>query len=152
VRAVSLIVAAIVLTAGVAHAAAGRGATGRTYIYVGEKRVGYVDPDEQGHWGEGSCEETISFDSPRRLIESINEGSAYEGYFDYLQRVTATRWYHYARRRGGWIQHGKVRRVNATRWNVLILGRRIGYVRGPNGPPAALALLSHYPGGLECLR
>jgi len=154
VRSVTFIVAAIAVTAGVAHAAVGGVTTARTYIYVGEKRVGYVDGGQGSGWREGKCSESIGIHPPNRLVEEIPyEGFAMnEEFYDYMQRVSATRWDHYKRYGSSWFQHGKARRVNATRWNVRILGRQIGYVRGPDGPAAALALLSDFPELPDCLR
>jgi hypothetical protein len=139
-----------------AAAGAGGGRV-KTYIYVDSRPVGYVLSHlESGEWqlGTDSCDFSIAYaehGGPKQL--GLKEGIG--GVSDLLTRVSETRWnYRTVAGDGRPAERvtGRAVRVGSNRWDVYGPRRRIGFVRGRDGPAAALALLTTWPRLLRCLK
>jgi hypothetical protein len=150
IAALTLAIALTILTG----AAAGVGRV-KTYIYLDSRPVGYVlfRPDSR-EWqlGVDSCDFNIAYaehGGPQQLEGKEGIGSV----SDLLTRVSEMRWnYRTVPPGGGPIRTGHAVRVGSDKWDVYGPRRRIGFVRGRDGPAAALALLASWPRLLRCLR
>jgi hypothetical protein len=158
VPAIATVVALTIL----AGAAAGMNRV-KTYIYVGSRPVasrpvGYVLflPDTGREWqlGVDGCDLNIAYaehGGPKELEEKEGIGSV----FAVLTRASATSWnYRRVAEDGQRVERiiGRAVRVSSNTWEVYGPRRRIGFVRGRDGPAAALALLTTWPRLLRCLR
>ena len=151
VPAIATVVALTIL----AGAAAG-GSQAKTDIYVDSQRVGYVIflPDAR-EWqvGVDRCDFNIAYaehGGPKELEGKEGIGSV----TDLLTRVSETRWNYRNQTNGRPAERvtGRAVRVGRNRWDVYGRQSRIGFVRGRDGPAAALALLMTWPQLLRCLR
>jgi hypothetical protein len=130
-----------------AGAVAARPTKAPTEMYRGTERVGLITPGQIGQYRadtwEVSCEGSAFVTRGRSARERkrINVHH-WDGSVDgYALLQTSGRWrIRWRYESGPKVAWFAVRR-SATRWDVLGGQRKIGYTIGPDGPPAAAALL-----------
>jgi hypothetical protein len=115
-------------------------ADGRTYMYLGRKRVGFIEPSccwLRGTLYRVSCPQRYDGGSVRLRGRRIEVRSALESLMTRGRQINARRWALSA----GPVVAVAVRRT-ASRWDLRRGKRIVGHTRGPAGPEAAAALVS----------
>jgi hypothetical protein len=133
-------------------AAAAGSASGSTHMYLGLKDIGMIVPNGGLGGSQGwdiNCAANADGLFLTRGRSGLNRKRINVHMWDgavtaYARAQTATRWAIYR-----WIYNtddrhkilGFAVRRSATRWDVIRRQRKVGYTIGPDGPPAATALL-----------
>jgi hypothetical protein len=112
-----------------------------TFIYVHDRRVGYVDPSWTASWGQSIFAEVYKSDNRTFIADCENSHYPY----GYAKRQTRTHWV-MATLPPPSTQIGSAWFLSHNRWNVYNRqGALVASTRGPHGVVAALAWLTLRP-------
>jgi hypothetical protein len=137
-------VAAVVVAGMVAASAVGASAARLTYIFIGQKNIGHIEPIPRSRVDlpdRYSVECNAYEDAEiRRRKQRVEVRSALFGLMAYGHQVSATRWTLFSSGVNS-LRATAIRRT-ASRWDLWRGKRKFGHTVGPNGLEAAAALLS----------
>ncbi len=141
-------VAAVVIAGTVAASAVAANSAGPTYMFIGQKNIGYIMPEapipERPDLPSRFYVYCDAYEGAevRRRKQRVEVRSALFDLMAYGHQISANRWTLFRHREGSPSPRATAIRRTPNRWDLWRGKRKLGHTVGPDGLEAAAALLS----------